>query len=1512
MAVYTDLEGMDSNGVFRSNNSTPQHIKTITLSAKTYVKVKTGTKYNKTKKVYENVTGYKTVEHKIGYYYDPLRKRHFYKYGSTKDAKDTYKQLKLKDFKNHFVNAQSSQGYTSSNFLSILNDRNHFVSDPLTEDSFINGIRLYVNDAFCIPATGFKFNFDVVDFKGLTSDGGKLTIKIKDVYAKFANDTGYVSGSPLRESYTKSFQYYLKLQKVPSADPDIYTTTVKSYTGTVKNGIKLTFTIDPNEYYKANKLILVIQPYPEYFKNQKTYSEDKPRSFYRYYNINKHTASTTSLKKEDRSSDTISNPYAKYDANTGAILPSPYISATPIKTEVENADGSKSYKETGVKFSWSPLNKIANEKEYPYLAGYRYVIRTWNGTDYINGQHDWKREPETGYYYTTGTEVTHDLLDSYKAVRIKLFPYAKEVSPDKATEYKYTPWKVDDSDPGQRTYTAADYVEKVQAPDADITVERKGYSIFAKVDGTSYENRKKYKVIFGLEKYSNNLQKTYLENIYSNNTVSFGDSTTVSITYNPYEANNFDPDCVYRVTAKVTSSDGNIIEGNVKYSDYISFKPSVPDAPSVSMIYTDNVPYIRLTFGNIVPDNLDYNGIRVNVFSMDEHENMTACTYVDYDINNIAGTNVIRDIRVSSGRYRLQIASFLKSPNGKYYAYSETLENIDIKSKPTIPPVIRQIQQVASLKDPDSTKIMLKFVLQINGEEDIVDSYEVQYVTESADYFNSGSKISTVEVSKSNLSIEDGELYFYALELDKTTSDEYFFRIRTKNDGSGDGYSPFSQISSIKIGIKPDAPSIWTLLSSYMAPSGINFYLVHNTVDGSLPTAVEYKFDILVDGSTVTKTETIDINNLPDNVSINKNNVSLKLNTDYFSDSEEITWSARTKGFIDEWSDYSETKTISIYEKPEINLYVVDSGSYPVDFNIYVTAKNQSVIGYNFSIRANETYSTYSNSGEDAEILNGTEIYGKYTNGTVELNGLTISLYPDDVNIVSGISYTATFTVAMDSGITVEESTTFSVTFQNAADIPVPYAYVNLYEGITVYATIQPFCSKILENYQYHLVNYNEIDNYFYEPIMEGDETNIHSGSEIDGIIETESYLKSLNKRIGYQEVVENEDGTFTDAHNDYSWQPREPLELVKMEGMYTTDGRQIYYGEFQNEWIGIGDVHKMLCYKVENYDPYSIVEPISIVHIPGAKIAYRVDRPTIDGEYYYNWYYNTREILNLTNIFSDPFADISEATDKYVKSIRGADEGSPLNVRSYTDEDGTTKYYVLDEYAPAYSTNFSYQEDIPNVEMSVYRYEYDGSLTCIGTHINSNDVLTDMHCSLDYARYRIVAKSTINGEISVKDLDAIPVSRSYIIVEWDERWSNFFDSSDQDIYYNQFNELVDTAYYNEEITNKSYLKLPYNISVSSEYGPDVEYIEYSGRKHPVSYYGTQRGETSSMTVSIPKTDKARVYALRRLANYMGNVYIREPYGSGYTAHVEVSFDQSYDSMVIPVTLNVTRVEDDE
>lgn len=204
--------------------------------------------------------------------------------------------------------------------------------------------------------------------------------------------------------------------------------------------------------------------------------------------------------------------------------------------------------------------------------------------------------------------------------------------------------------------------------------------------------------------------------------------------------------------------------------------------------------------------------------------------------------------------------------------------------------------------------------------------------------------------------------------------------------------------------------------------------------------------------------------------------------------------------------------------------------------------------------------------------------------------------------------------------------------------------------------------------------------------------------------------------------------------------------------------------------------------------------------------------------------------------------------------------------------------------------------EMIENITMSVYRKDYNGALIEIATNVpNDGTVVTDPHPALDYARYRLIAKDTQTGAVSFYDMPGHYIGCTSVIVQWDEEWSQFETAGG----------------YNAEgpSWSGSMLVLPYNVKVSDKRKREVSRVNYAGREYPVSYHGIAIDESSSWSTVIPKTDTETIYALRRLSLWSGEVYVREPSGMGFWANVEPSFNLDYDTLAVPVSLDITRVE---
>lgn len=243
-----------------------------------------------------------------------------------------------------------------------------------------------------------------------------------------------------------------------------------------------------------------------------------------------------------------------------------------------------------------------------------------------------------------------------------------------------------------------------------------------------------------------------------------------------------------------------------------------------------------------------------------------------------------------------------------------------------------------------------------------------------------------------------------------------------------------------------------------------------------------------------------------------------------------------------------------------------------------------------------------------------------------------------------------------------------------------------------------------------------------------------------------------------------------------------------------------------------------------------------------------------------------------------------------------------PLYEYNYNSDDKTASIlpycinYVID------SDDDTEDTLTENVTLAVYRKNFDGTYTELAKELPNDKChwILDPHPSMDVGRYRIVATSTLTGQSEYGDYEEEGIGGEIgVIIQWNEFYDNPEYDSEEDAFNNE----------SENHWAASSLHLIYNIDIADNNSLDVSLVKYIGRSHPVSYYGTQIGQTSSWTAAIPKSDIETLALLRQLSVWMGDCYVREASGSGYWASVGVSFSQSHDQLTIPVTLTVTRVE---
>lgn len=261
-------------------------------------------------------------------------------------------------------------------------------------------------------------------------------------------------------------------------------------------------------------------------------------------------------------------------------------------------------------------------------------------------------------------------------------------------------------------------------------------------------------------------------------------------------------------------------------------------------------------------------------------------------------------------------------------------------------------------------------------------------------------------------------------------------------------------------------------------------------------------------------------------------------------------------------------------------------------------------------------------------------------------------------------------------------------------------------------------------------------------------------------------------------------------------------------------------------------------------------------------------------------------------------YYQVTYSNGMYTKETTALSSVWGERLKGATTTTGEKVYYGMTaDGEEVYYCTVTESSSIEDALLAVYRREFDGSFTelAVGLDSGKSTTITDPHPALDYARYRIVATAKSTGTVSYYDPPGYPVGGTAVIIQWNETWSSFETSEES--------ALEETPW------SGSMLKLPYNIDVSENNSSDVSLVEYIGRSHPVGYYGTQLGVSATWSTEIPKTDKETLYSLRRLSRWMGDVYVREPSGSGYWANISVSFSQKHCELTVPVTINISQVE---
>lgn len=346
----------------------------------------------------------------------------------------------------------------------------------------------------------------------------------------------------------------------------------------------------------------------------------------------------------------------------------------------------------------------------------------------------------------------------------------------------------------------------------------------------------------------------------------------------------------------------------------------------------------------------------------------------------------------------------------------------------TIPNVI----YIRSYKATSETSVRLEWDNSITAK-----TYDIEYTTDKNNFD-----------TNDDTTIKTGIIYNYREITGLESGTDYYFRVRAVND---QGASGWSTIRNVTLGKVPSAPTTWSSTSTAITNEQVTLYWIHNSQDNSSEKRAE--IELTVNG--VVK-PIIPIWH-DDESETTKFYV---LQTYDYIEGTVIKWRVRTRGILSTYSDWSVQRVITVYAPPTLNFKILDNERNEITtvnflpFIVQAEAgpSSQKPIGFNISIRSDDTYETTDNLGNKVTINKGDEIYTNYWTSS---RMLSIYIMANNVILENGMNYIITCLVSMDSGLTVEDSIRFNVSWYDR--LYEPDAEITIDQDVYA-AHITPYC----------------------------------------------------------------------------------------------------------------------------------------------------------------------------------------------------------------------------------------------------------------------------------------------------------------------------------------------------------------------------------------------------------------------------------------------------------------------
>ena len=405
-----------------------------------------------------------------------------------------------------------------------------------------------------------------------------------------------------------------------------------------------------------------------------------------------------------------------------------------------------------------------------------------------------------------------------------------------------------------------------------------------------------------------------------------------------------------------------------QYYDFNDNPPVTPEVPSVKIEKFK----LTATLNNITIENND-DGTAPQIQFQVVKDNATLFTSGSCDVVNYH-TSFTCNVNPGS-EYKVRCRAFR---NNKYSDWTKYTDNYR-----TIPAAPTGLTCKASSKTS----------ISLNWDETVTaDTYDIQYTTE-ARYFDNSDNVT-----------ERNGIEFNHFELTGiATGDEYFFRVRANNE---EGSSGWSEISSVRVGRPPAAPTTWSSTTTAIVGEQVTLYWVHNSEDGSSQTYAE--LELIVDNVQ----EVIPpIKNSEDEEEKDKTSKYV-IDTSKYSEGSKILWRVRTAGATLEYSeDWSVQRTIDVYAPATLELNITDINdnsietitSFPFFISGLAGPKTQAPIGYHLTITSDQIYEAVDQVGNTKTINKGEQIYSTYIDTS---DRLLVEMSAGNIDLENNMSYT--------------------------------------------------------------------------------------------------------------------------------------------------------------------------------------------------------------------------------------------------------------------------------------------------------------------------------------------------------------------------------------------------------------------------------------------------------------------------------------------------------------------------